>query len=98
METHSEPTNYELAETDIAAVVSEAFKDAPAEHDACIFRLKTEDAEQLNHQRIAQLAQDKLGKELSWRLLSSDEVLVETGADVEGDFVLVIKREVEKND
>lgn len=96
METPSEPVNYELSENDIASNAAFSFKEAPAEHDVCIYRLKTEDVEHLNYQRIAQRTQDELGQEVSWRLMSSNEVLIETGADIETDFILVLKREVKK--
>jgi hypothetical protein len=92
VEIHSD-VNYPEAEAGIAKEVALSFSEAPAEHDMCLFRIKEQDRAHLDYQRIAQLAEDSLGYGVSWRLMETEEVIINGGADIGSDVLLVLKRE-----
>jgi hypothetical protein len=98
METPSEEINYKLAEEQIAQTVIDSFRDAPAEHDLCLFRFTPEDYSGLDCQRISQLIQDGLGEEISWREMPREEVIVNGGSDIGDNKLVVFKRGEDKEE
>ena len=91
METHSD-TNYPLAEEQIAESMVQSFH-GTNEHNVCVLRINDADNDNLDYARIAQLIQDELEEEVSWRELAREEVALIAGEDIGDDHIVVFKRD-----
>lgn len=91
MTTHSE--DYTKTMEDIAQSIATSFELAP-EHNICVFRIKNEDRDKLDWQRVAQLIEDKMSEPISWKPMDRFEILLEGGFDLgEEDMVIVFRRD-----